>query len=398
MSRDNRETVFLENPGQSLGTAALTHKAILNTLSTEKTRKRFWKLNNGITAICTSLDPMGDAAYGVTNFKIVNGRQTAYALESSPDPIDNVLLLMTIHEAADDEERNQISEATNTQNPIRPEDLVTNYPEMTDLALQCKSGFPEFYFERQSKGFKSSKKSTQNRVTRRRVMGKSGAVRSYCAYAENPADATMPDKALFSVIGGPGYYERVFKDRKIRDLIAPHILMQSLEELHRAWCRELDDSPSDELARKKGIISKAPVRHFILKFIFESMMGISGDERESVKDSMIDDFRRLGRHDPIPDRLMEVARAGCDTFMASFDAGMGETWPEGLVKRIRGAKRGAPVSDRPTPYDIAQSLQQNGARLLPYLLDMRGHIISQVKSDAVRQALLAFVPGDRGAA
>ena len=88
-----------------------------------------------------------------------------YTLENSTQPIDDVFVLLSIHETADAEERNQISEATNTQNPISPVDLVTNYKEMTDLALECKKDFPEFYFERQTKGFLSATASVQNRVT-----------------------------------------------------------------------------------------------------------------------------------------------------------------------------------------------------------------------------------------
>ena len=290
LARAHKEALFLESPGQTLGDQAPTHKAMLNTLRDDKARSRFWKLNNGITAVCTKLEEAG-SGYGVENFKIVNGRQTLYTLENTTYLIDDVLVLVSIHEAADDEERRQISEATNTQNPVRPADLVTNYREMTEMVLQCKKDFPEFYFERQTRGFWSATTAVQNRVTRRRVMEKTAVARAYCAYALQPGEALVPDRVMFST--ADGHYDRIFQDRNVRDLIIPHIFMQLLGELHRKWCGDLRDSPSDKAARDKGIISKDTVKYHVLKFINESMAGLDGSVRRSVEDGLIESFRVL---------------------------------------------------------------------------------------------------------
>lgn len=389
LAKRHRETLFLENPRQTLGDNAPTHKAILNTLSDPDERQRFWKLNNGITAICTKLssDPGDDRTYDVENFKIVNGRQTTHTLERSAAPIDDVLLLMTIHEAVDDRERNQISEATNTQNPIKPVDLVTNYPEMTNLALQCRKDFPDFYFERQTKGFSAARKSVQNRVTTRRVMEKGPTARAYYAYAINPSDATVPDKVMFSGASEPNHYEMIFKDRNIRDLIIPHIFMHMLTALHRKWCKELRDSPSDEASRKKGIISKDMVKYYILRFVYESMVSIDEPTRESIKDSMIEQFRNLQKHDDLPETFLEIAQAAYDIFMFSFDSDKSQTWPKELLEKIRDDRRHRLETDVPSPYDMMHALKQNGARLLPHLLLMRKHVITQF-DDQVRLKLL----------
>lgn len=163
LAKDYREAIFPVNPRQAMYRPAPTHKAILNMLSRNDTRKKFWKLNSGITATCTAFNTAGDpAAYSIDNFKIVNGMQTISALEHSVHPIDDVFLSMIIHETVDGEERNLISEATNTQNPIRPVDLVANYPEMTELVLQCRKEFPDFYFERQTNGSSLQKNPRSN--------------------------------------------------------------------------------------------------------------------------------------------------------------------------------------------------------------------------------------------
>ena len=123
---------------------------------------------------------------------------------------------MTIHEAVDEKERNLISEATNTQNPVKPVDLITNFPELNYLVIQCKIDYNNFYFERQTKGFKAETKATRNHVTLRRVLEKNATARAYYAYVINPAESLMPDKDLFSSINTM-YYDRVFKNRKIKD-------------------------------------------------------------------------------------------------------------------------------------------------------------------------------------
>ena len=388
LAKDHRETLFLENPRQSIGRTAPTHRAILNTLSKDSTRKKFWKLNNGITAICTSFGATADpSTYSVDNFKIVNGRQTTYTLEDTVHPIDDVFLQVTVHEAVDDGERNQISEATNTQNPIKPVDLVTNYPEMTELVLQCRRDFPEFYFERQTNGFRSAKKSTQQRVTARRVMEKSATARAYYAYEISPAEAGMPDRVLFSATSEPNHYEMVFKDRDVRDLIIPHIFMQALSELHRRWCRELRDDPSDGAARNKGIISKDIVKYFILRFIHESVIGMDGPAREDVKEKLVKKFREVGEKDGVPSIFLDIAEAAYEAFMLCFDMNRKETWPPDLLEKIGRREYKEREQDVPSPYDIMHMLRQNGGRLLPHLLRMRKHALTQV-GDKVRSKLL----------
>lgn len=384
LARAHKETLFLENPRQALGDKAPTHKAILNTLRDDKTRSRFWKMNNGITAVCTKLDAVGGSTYSVENFKIVNGRQTVYTLENSMYPTDDVFLLVSIHEAVDDKERNQISEATNTQNPIRPADLVTNYPEMTELVLQCRKEFPEFYFERQTKGFDAVSVEVRNRVTHRRVMEKGYVARAYCAYAIDPNDAIEPDRVLFSP--ADGYYDKIFKDRRIRDLIIPHIFMQLFGELHRKWCRDLKDDPSDKVARAKGIISKDVVKYYALRFVYESMIGLDGSARVSVEDSLIETFRGLKRNDPVPQQLLSVAESAYDLFMSVFNAERKNTWPEDLLKKINAKGYRASAGDLPTPYDIMQVLRQKGERLLPHLLPMREYMVNEF-GDAVQERL-----------
>ncbi len=387
MARDHRGLLFLASPRQAIGDTAPTHRVILDTLRDDDERQRFWRLNNGVTAICTGLEPAGNSAYNVENFKIVNGRQTIYTLEKSTHPIDDVFLLLIIHETADGEEGNLIRGATNAQNPIRPADLATSYPEMAEMVLQCRRDFPEFYFERKTNGFGAAARSVRARVTHRRVMDKGSTARAYYAYAINPADAMVPDKVLFSTAGYSDHYERVFKDRNIRDLVVPYIFMQMLDGLHRKWCGELKDVQSEKTSRDKCIMSKDAIKYFIMRFIYESMAGIDGSRRESIKDNMIERFRALKKGDPFPQEFIGIAQSAYDVFMSSFDSDRRKTWPEDLIGRISQKNYRERPDDVPSPYDMMSVLKQRGDRLLPHLLQMRERVIRQ-RGDAVRDRLL----------
>ena len=387
LAKQHRETIFLENPRQTLGDTAPTHKAILGTLSDPRTRQRFWKLNNGITSICKGFEKVGDSEYLMRNFRIVNGRQTTYTLEKSPHPIDDVSLLIAVHEAVDEDERNQISEATNTQNPIKPIDLVTNYGEMIDLVIQCKRKFPEFYFERQTKGFKSAKKSVQNRVTKRRLLEKNTTARSYYAYAIDPNGAMISDKDLFSTVA-PNHYDKVFRNRDIRDLIIPHIFRKMLDELHRKWCKEQRDDPSDRTIRNKGIISKDIVKYYILRFIYESMTSIEdADVRERVRTNMIETFRNLKKEDAMPKEFLEIAEIAYNTFIINFDVERKETWPKDLLERRSQKNYKVKPDDVPSPYEIMYELKRRGPVLLPSLLHTRENEIT-LHGDELKKALV----------
>ncbi len=384
LAREYGEALFMGNPRQAPEDESHAYKAMLNTLRDGGARSRFWKMNNGITAVCTRLDAVDGSTYSVENFKIVDGRQTVRALENTTHPADGVLVLLSVHEAAGDGERRLIGEAANTHNPVELAALVANYPEMTDLASQCRQDFPEFYFERRPNGFASAMSAVRNRVTRRRVMETGAVARAYCAYAIDPNDAIAPDKVLFSTTDG--HYDQIFKDRHIRDLIIPHIFMQLFGELHRKWCRDLKDDPSDKVARAKGIISKDVVKYYALRFVYESMIGLDGSVRVSVEDSLIETFRGLKRKDPVPQQLLDAAEAAYDLFMSVFNMERNNTWPANLIKKIGAKGYRATADGVPSPYDIMQALRQNGDKLLPHMLRTREYAAKQL-GDPVQEKL-----------
>lgn len=380
ISKKHRSTMFLENPRESLGGTS-TNKAIQNTLINDDQKKKFWKLNNGITAICDSFTKAHDEndAYDISNFKIVNGRQTTFTLEKFSAHLNGVSLFMVIHEAVDDQERALISEATNTQNAIKEVDLITNSPELIDLELHCRHNFPNFYFERQTKGFKAENSSLRRQVTKRRVLDKSLVARSYYAYAIDPNGAMKSEKEFFAI--NSKFYNDVFKNRHIRDLIIPHIFMDMIKSLQAKW--QVDN----ERSRDWAIISKRNVKYYLLRLIHESLANINDPKKiKNVEDKLIDHFQCLSKNET-PEVFYDVAKAAYYDFMLNFDQLRNETWPEDILKAINDDKSNTSI---PSPVDIMYQLKKRGEKILPVLLANRryNHALT---SDLIKDKLLTLI-------
>ena len=219
-------------------------------------------------------------------------------------------------------------------------------------------------------------------------MKKAAVARAYCAYALSPHDAIVTDRVMFSL--DDMYYDRIFKDRTIRELVIPHIFMHLLGELHRKWCKDLQDDPSDDAARDKGMIGKDTIKYYVLKFINESMIGLDGTVRASVEESLIESFRSLKRDDKIPEELTSIAQAAYYSFMSSFDADRKETWPAELIKKIYSGDRGA-KDDVPSPYEAMDVLRERGDALLPQLLKTRAYMYRRIGGDPVQSKLREIV-------
>jgi len=380
----HKGSVYRSNPREYMGKTP-TNRAIMSTLRDENGRRRFWKLNNGITAICDALaDSDKDHEFVITNMKVVNGRQTMHALQESPEHLEEVQVQLTIHETADDSERNMISEATNTQNPIKPIDLITNRKELRDLELQCRGEFSKFYFQRQTQGISAEIDTARNIVTERRILEKSDAARAYCAYSIDPNQAIMPDKAMFAPDDDDSNsrwtvnYYSIFRDRHIRDLVIPHIFMKTLLELRKTWLdKSKDGSSPDEASaygRRADMFNKKIIRYYLLRFINLSMMDIEEEKRRRIEDKMIEIFGNLNKNEGIPKSLTDVIEQACDNMLL---------WLEYHQAMSSGKK----PDEEPDPYDIMMEMKEKGATVLPLLEGVRRNMMGLDRKDAVRECL-----------
>ena len=380
--KPHKGSVYLENPREYLGEVSSTNKEIMSTICDVDLRKKFWKLNNGITAICNEFEPdvQNPTIFTVKNFKVVNGRQTTSTMERSTVPLDDVFVLLTIHEVANPEEHNLISQTTNTQNPIKPLDLITNTLQLRDLVLQCRHDFKEFYFERQTRGFNAENSLIRNRVTPRRILDKNNAARAYYAYAIDPNDAILSDREMFSTTE-PIYFNRVFQGRRIKELIIPHIFITILDELRDNWKKVAkDQNPSISYIEKSKtdpeIFSKRITKYFVLRFIGMSMASMGEKQRHSVEEKIIEIFRSLKKKDKIPEPMLNVVEIACGSFMVWFHARWRDTWPSYLAEKRSELGYKKKSGQVPTPYEIMYQLKKNGETVLNVLEEEREYKIT----------------------
>ena len=125
--------IFARNIRHSLGGTKI-NKALIATLKSEP--ENFWFFNNGITIICRDCDKKEvgrNAILRIVKPQIINGLQTTVAIEQAASLNANVLVkvikIPTIYDASgtgDSEFVSKIVHATNRQNPVNNEDLVSN--------------------------------------------------------------------------------------------------------------------------------------------------------------------------------------------------------------------------------------------------------------------------------
>lgn len=106
----------------------------------------FWYKNNGLTIICDNFIIDGTEVH-LTNFSIINGGQTTYLISRSEkiDEQHDFFLTCKIIKASgktEEEKQNfalEIAKSTNTQKPIKPDDLRANSSEQKNFHVAMKN-------------------------------------------------------------------------------------------------------------------------------------------------------------------------------------------------------------------------------------------------------------------
>ena len=186
---DNEDaSVFDLNIRRYLGKRGGVNKDILQTCTHTDLSSEFWFLNNGITVVCDSFDPVtdpDDAHVILSNMQIVNGCQTATSLALAYEEgklAADVRVLMRIYETKDPDLVNKIVLTTNNQNRISSRDLRANDAVHVDLEEAFKA--KGFYYERKPRQF------DKDEIVLERLFTNEAVAQWFLAvYLKNPADA-----------------------------------------------------------------------------------------------------------------------------------------------------------------------------------------------------------------
>ena len=157
VNENTDSSIFDLNVRRYLGKRGGVNRDISETCSNNNSSFQFWFLNNGITVVCDSFDPVTDPDnphIKLRNMQIVNGCQTAMSLalaDQAETLAADVRVLMRVYETEDADLVSRIVLTTNKQNKITNRDLRAN--ESVHIDLEKAFSARGFYYERKPKQF-----------------------------------------------------------------------------------------------------------------------------------------------------------------------------------------------------------------------------------------------------
>ena len=149
---DSLKPVFDDNIRDFLGNKNPINKAIFDTLQ-DLDINSFCMLNNGITIIANKVTLTGTTAV-LTDYQIVNGCQTSHVLYENRnlDGVDDLLIPIKVIGTTDEDIRNNITKATNSQTSIKPEQLeaLSDFQKNLETYYSTYGENERLYYERRT--------------------------------------------------------------------------------------------------------------------------------------------------------------------------------------------------------------------------------------------------------
>jgi len=187
---NNIRNVFYDNVRDFQGMNNPVNTGIAETLSSDA-RELFTVLNNGVTIVANDLKTSGNR-FTISDYQIVNGCQTSnilYEYLNNPiESIKNFQLPIKLIVTNNDEVKNKITIATNSQTAIKREQLqaMTDYQKNLEMYFQTFEGDGRLYYERRSGQYQ-----TDGNVLRAKIINIKDLIKSFSSiFYENPDRVT----------------------------------------------------------------------------------------------------------------------------------------------------------------------------------------------------------------
>ncbi|MBE9223092.1 AIPR family protein [Cyanobacterium stanieri LEGE 03274] len=195
--------IFYDNVRGFLGQDNPINEEIKKTLESNDKRHLFPILNNGVTLITEKLMPQKNKVYKLINYQIVNGCQTSHVLglcKDIPD-IENTTIPVKIIETDDENIRNAIIRATNSQTQVGKEFIAALSefnPKLEEFyQTQTTRSDKPLYYERRPGQFFS-----QENVVQARIITIRSQIKAFMAmFLDEPHSVNYFDKSLIERIG-----------------------------------------------------------------------------------------------------------------------------------------------------------------------------------------------------
>jgi hypothetical protein len=190
------KSLFYDNIRDWLGYGEINAE-IRETLR-NTTRDRFILMNNGVTLIAKSLQPVANT-FTISDFQVVNGCQTSHVLYDNRALLtESVYLPFRIVCTLDEDVRNDIIKATNRQTPVKTEQFFA----MTDFAKKLEQYFRSFSLERRLYYERRPHQYDSDEIDKRRIIPHHNLVRAVGAiFLGEPHITTKNYRALSTKVG-----------------------------------------------------------------------------------------------------------------------------------------------------------------------------------------------------
>jgi hypothetical protein len=243
--------------------------------------KQFWFLNNGITIVCNSFDPVADPDdphVKIKNLQIVNGCQTASTLAAALESGDlrpETKVIVRVYEIQDPSVIDQIVLSTNNQTKITNRDLRANDPIQLDI--QRAFNIYGYFFERKPKEF------DKEAVDAGRIISNEFAAQSVLSVIlRRPSDARRRKYKVWSE-----YYDQVFKNRPVQHFILAAVIAQKCK--HWIMREGLRTSGDEEIRKLAKNCQMHLARIVTFKWKRSDSWELSDDELDKLIQKISDD-------------------------------------------------------------------------------------------------------------
>lgn len=318
------KSVFEDNIRDYLGPNPDVNKSIIETIQSEDINA-FSMLNNGVTVVASSISIPGDIAT-IEDYQIVNGCQTSNILIANMDEsehIDELIIPIRIIATKDENLKNKITQATNSQTAIKKEQLeaLSTFQKNLEEYYKTYNSQDSLVYERRTGQYRD------NPIPKNRIISISNQIKAIAAmFLNEPSGVSgqygtvakrvgnkifrSNDKLVMYYLSALSLYkiENLFKTNKIDKIYRRsryHAIMLfrivlSKEELPRfnsknmeKYCQYLLDILNDDLKCEE--IFKIIV-NFIVEILDNSEIDITDRkcfERKETTDYLISKVERL---------------------------------------------------------------------------------------------------------
>jgi len=244
-----------------LGEDKKINSSIIDSALDENKSANFWAMNNGLTIIGDSIEPLDAKGYNILNPQIVNGCQTIHCLyiafiENGKNKLpDNLKVFVKLVKTDNTETQTDIISATNSQNPVKSASLKANDNIQRNIEAHLKQS--GIFYERRENFYK------RQGITGNKVIGLLKMAQIIHTVVNKEAITAVNDTT--TLFDTESKYDSLFSDKADYDLYKfSTILYQKI------WTLKNSDLRTNAYNEKeKDLISKGG---FIFLHIISSLM------------------------------------------------------------------------------------------------------------------------------